>query len=220
MRSTHRSSIALAGAMLLVGLASCDADAPTSPAATASAAREHSNSFITLAFPGSVQSQAWGIDPSGGWSSARTGPKTMPSMVSCSTKERSRQSTTPASPSHSVTGINGRGEIVGWYEDADGIQHGYVLEHGVFTTVDVPDATSARILGINASGDIVGAYEASGRWLSRLRPAAREVHRSRGPGRIAHRRERHFVVGRCRGLLQVLGERRRTASCSAVASTP
>jgi len=42
------------------------------------------------------------------------------------------------------TGVNGRGEIVGWYEDANRIQHGYVQRHGVFATIDVPDALSRR----------------------------------------------------------------------------
>ena len=37
---------------------------------------------------------------------------------------------------------------------------GTSCRHGVFATVDVPEAPSTRIDGINASGDIVGAYDA------------------------------------------------------------
>jgi len=54
-------------------------------------------------------------------------------------------------------GINARGDIVGKYTDADGVQHGYLLHKGAFSIIDFPNAqytTSAR--GINARGDIVG----------------------------------------------------------------
>ena len=65
MRPAHRSSMALVGAMIVTGLAGCGRDASTAPEAAESAARERSNAFITLAPPGNIQSQAWGIDPSG-----------------------------------------------------------------------------------------------------------------------------------------------------------
>ena len=48
MRPAYRSSIVLAGAMIVAGLASCDSDAPTTPEAAGSAALERSSSFITL----------------------------------------------------------------------------------------------------------------------------------------------------------------------------
>ena len=54
-------------------------------------------------------------------------------------------------------GINARGDVVGKYTDAGGIQHGYLLRNGAFSIVDFPNSqytTSAR--GINAHGDIVG----------------------------------------------------------------
>ncbi len=64
-------------------------------------------------------------------------------------------------------GINPAGDIVGTYTDAVGMQHGFLLSGGQFTTIDVPGylvgvggvlPTAAR--GINASGDIVGTYSA------------------------------------------------------------
>ncbi len=76
--------------------------------------------------------------------------------------------------------INPAGDIVGTYNDppapgkacSTGQQHGYLLRHGVFTTIDVPDATFTGAFGINAEGDIVGHFGVppSGRmngWLLR-----------------------------------------------------
>lgn len=63
--------------------------------------------------------------------------------------------------------INSRGDIVGVYTDAVGMQHGFLLSRGQFTTIDVPGAlvgasgmltTVAR--GIGPSGDIVGQFVA------------------------------------------------------------
>lgn len=55
--------------------------------------------------------------------------------------------------------INNRGEIVGRYISADGIQHGYLRSpKGSFTSIDVPGADLTAALGINSHGDIVGPY--------------------------------------------------------------
>jgi uncharacterized membrane protein len=56
-------------------------------------------------------------------------------------------------------GINAGGDVVGSYTDADDVSHGFLLRKGVFTTIDVPDATvtfGAR--AINARGDVVGTF--------------------------------------------------------------
>lgn len=59
----------------------------------------------------------------------------------------------------SAKGINARGDIVGVYS-AGGIQHGFLLRDGTYTSLDFPipgvRATSAN--GINARGEIVGQY--------------------------------------------------------------
>jgi len=55
-------------------------------------------------------------------------------------------------------GVNDQGEIVGFYLDADGVQHGYIDNGGVFTSFDPPDSASTTINGINDKGDIVGFY--------------------------------------------------------------
>lgn len=57
-------------------------------------------------------------------------------------------------------GINAGGDIVGFYVDAAGQQHGFLSRDGTFTSIDFPlagvRATAAN--GINAEGDIVGQY--------------------------------------------------------------
>src|SRR2546426_4133413 len=67
----------------------------------------------------------------------------------------------PDATSTLPTGINSRGDIVGFYE-AGGTFHGFLLSQGTFTTVDVPGSTSTFQPGINSRGDIVGSYEAGG----------------------------------------------------------
>src|SRR6476660_7701220 len=142
MRPTHRSSMVLVGAMLVTGLASCGTDAPTTPEAAESVARERSNSFVTLAPPGNVQSQAWGIDPSG---RVVVGAyRTEDDVVHGFVFERGAFTTIdyPGVAFSLVTGISGRGEMVGWWQDANGVQHGYVRRDGVFATVDAPGSVA------------------------------------------------------------------------------
>jgi probable HAF family extracellular repeat protein len=59
----------------------------------------------------------------------------------------------------SAQGINARGDIVGMYV-AGGVQHGFLLTDGQFTSLDFPIAnvrgTAAK--GINPQGEIVGTY--------------------------------------------------------------
>ena len=60
----------------------------------------------------------------------------------------------------SARGINPSGDIVGSYTDSAGKQHGFLLQGGVYITIDVPlagvRATVAN--GINPQGEIVGQY--------------------------------------------------------------
>ena len=54
--------------------------------------------------------------------------------------------------------INARGDIVGFYDGADGVQHGFLLSKGTFTTIDYPDASGTVARSINARGDVVGFF--------------------------------------------------------------
>jgi hypothetical protein len=71
---------------------------------------------------------------------------------------RSLRSIRSALPSPQALGINDLGDIVGFYADASGFQHGYIDDEGVFTTFDPTGSTNTTINGINNLGDIVGFY--------------------------------------------------------------
>jgi uncharacterized membrane protein len=59
----------------------------------------------------------------------------------------------------SATGINDNGDIVGFYEDRDGL-HGFILHGNEFAPIDVPfqSARDTSAQGINSRGQIVGIY--------------------------------------------------------------
>ena len=75
-----------------------------------------------------------------------------------------RRSTLPASRSPQPSGINNRGQIVG-YTASDLAQtelHGFLLAKGVkgpFTPIDFPGAPKTAAFDINDRGQIVGGYE-------------------------------------------------------------
>jgi probable HAF family extracellular repeat protein len=56
-------------------------------------------------------------------------------------------------------GVNERGQIVGFYFDANFVNHGYSLSGGQYTTLDNPNGVNGTgAYGINAAGQIVGSY--------------------------------------------------------------
>ena len=57
-----------------------------------------------------------------------------------------------------VVGITDSGEIYGDYTDWSNVQHGFVVNSGVTTTIDVPFATATYIAGATASGELFGSY--------------------------------------------------------------
>ena len=59
----------------------------------------------------------------------------------------------------SARGINARGDVVGFYT-AGGRQHGFLLRHGEYTSLDfpVPGVRATIANGINPRGEIVGQY--------------------------------------------------------------
>ena len=64
-------------------------------------------------------------------------------------------------------GINASGQIVGYYQDAAAIMHGFLYNPngGTFTTLDDPSGTAATTTasGINATGQIVGSFFMGGK---------------------------------------------------------
>lgn len=64
----------------------------------------------------------------------------------------------PGAVSSQALGINDKGQVVGDYQDADGIFHGYVWERGRFRTIDRPGAA-----GANAADGQQPVFVATGR---------------------------------------------------------
>jgi len=57
-----------------------------------------------------------------------------------------------------ATGVNDRGDVVGWYYTGGATAHGYCIADGVFSTIDYGGAASTVVNGINNNGDFVGYY--------------------------------------------------------------
>src|SRR4029078_4634921 len=52
--------------------------------------------------------------------------------------------------------INNAGEIVGFYVDGNGVQHGYTDIGGVFSSFDPTGSVNTTINGVNSLGQLVG----------------------------------------------------------------
>ena len=57
-----------------------------------------------------------------------------------------------------ATGINNSQQICGFYIDTNGVNHGFLLNFGLFLTLDVPGSTFTQALGLNNKGQVVGVY--------------------------------------------------------------
>ena len=85
-------------------------------------------------------------------------------------------------------GTNNRDQVVGSYMDADGREHGFLLERERVTVIDHPDAPEDPAAGntaatdLNDRGQIVGYYtDAGGPTTATVRQKA--VHQDRPPRR-------------------------------------
>lgn len=76
--------------------------------------------------------------------------------------------TTIDAPEATFTAVNGnnvRG-VAGEFDDADGNSHGFVLNKGVFSQIDAPDAEGyTSVNGINGKGELAGIYFANDRYF-------------------------------------------------------
>ena len=64
----------------------------------------------------------------------------------------------PGSISTQARGINARGDIVGSYEDSEGVSHGFLLRNGAFSVVDFPGAAvtlGARAINARATSSVI-----------------------------------------------------------------
>jgi hypothetical protein len=69
----------------------------------------------------------------------------------------------PGATSTSAIGLSDRGLIVGHYDFADNVDHGYLLKlPSTFISFDYPGATATSLNGINKNGLIAGRYTDAG----------------------------------------------------------
>ncbi len=62
-----------------------------------------------------------------------------------------------------ATGINNLQQVCGFWVDVNQVNHGFLLNAGTFTSLDVPNSTFTQALGLNNKGQVVGVYtDASG----------------------------------------------------------
>jgi YVTN family beta-propeller protein len=64
----------------------------------------------------------------------------------------------PGSINTQATAITPSGLIVGRYNSPDGVQHGFTLRNGVYSSVDGPGATFTDVAWVNARGDLAGGF--------------------------------------------------------------
>ncbi|HEY4679091.1 MAG TPA: hypothetical protein VIJ01_18130 [Candidatus Angelobacter sp.] len=60
----------------------------------------------------------------------------------------------PGSISTEADLINSQGQIIGFFFDAAGRQHGWLFQNGAFTQIDFPGASGTRTVNINNSSVI------------------------------------------------------------------
>jgi probable HAF family extracellular repeat protein len=57
-----------------------------------------------------------------------------------------------------ATGVNNSQQVCGFYIDVNGVNHGFLLNFGLFLTLDYPGSTFTQALGLNNKGQVVGDY--------------------------------------------------------------
>ena len=127
--------------------------------------------FTIIDFPGAYFTEAFGINNAG----EIVGSMSFPGVGGTSGFLYSRgtftainnpnSSSPPPNPGDNLvtvaTGINDRGQIVGFFTDV-GAYRGFVYERGSFTTIEPPGADTPNFaLGINNAGHIVGYFNSA-----------------------------------------------------------
>lgn len=121
--------------------------------------RDTDGAITTFAVPGAFSTFAFGINTTGQIvGQAQYGAAPYLGFL----RDTSGTVTTFQVPGSALTqahGINASGQIVGFFT-APSEAHGFLYSGGVFTTIDVPGATSTNVAarGINDAGQIVGTF--------------------------------------------------------------
>ncbi len=110
--------------------------------------------YTTLDYPGSVGTQAQGINDAGD----TVGFYQVLSGGQHGYLYRKGVFTSLDPPGAQLTiarGINNAGTISGLFVDSVGVTHGFTMQNGVYTTMTVPHSTSSAVAGINSIGSVV-----------------------------------------------------------------
>ena len=57
-----------------------------------------------------------------------------------------------------ATGINNSGVTCGFFIDSNSVNHGWIINRGIFMPLDVPNSTGTQALGVNNGGKVVGFF--------------------------------------------------------------
>jgi uncharacterized membrane protein len=57
-----------------------------------------------------------------------------------------------------ATGINNSQAVCGFFIDSQNVNHGFLLNGGIFLQLDYPGSTFTQALGLNNTGQVVGDY--------------------------------------------------------------
>jgi hypothetical protein len=133
--------------------------------------------FTLINFPGAPNTTPQGMNPSASASQQMVDGYYLPASGDTESgfllgvtansqgvvRETFQTSDISGSTLQNASGINDSGQIVGSYQDANSVWHGYELSGGVYTPINVPfaGATLTFAYGINNSGAIVGAWESA-----------------------------------------------------------
>jgi len=119
--------------------------------------------FTAIDVPGAVFTGAFDINPEGDIAGHYGVPPT--GKMNGFLLRNGQFTTYDFSPPSSVfmtcgVGINPQGQIVGMWQDASGGQgtHGYVLDEGVFTSIDIPNGINTQAYGVSPNGEIGGFF--------------------------------------------------------------
>ena len=64
----------------------------------------------------------------------------------------------PGSTYTIANSINAEGQIVGLYQNSNGVEHGFLNSGGIYTTIDPPGSIETVADSINSKGQIIGWY--------------------------------------------------------------
>ncbi len=122
----------------------------------------HGNNFTTVDFPGATGTVLTGISATGEMSgftcvAASCVDGTFHSFVVSKKGDFTSFDPSGAVSSNTVT-VTPSGKVFGDYTDTGGVGHGYVLNHGTFTTIDFPGSKFTFVGQGNFEGDSVGEY--------------------------------------------------------------